>query len=89
MPQRWSYSTSEAEEIKAEVSPYWIGFATIAPAMQKVTGRMVINYPRRHGQYEWYACPTLTQYDPDEMQYATGQRWRRRPGRPLTWRRRC
>ena len=68
----WSYSTSEAEEIKAEIPPYSIGFATIAPAMQKVTGRMVINYPkRRHGHFEWYAYPTLTQYDPDEMQYST------------------
>lgn len=68
----WSYSTSETEEIGAEVPEYSIGFATIAPAMQRVTGRMVINYPkRRHGHFEWYAYPTLTQYDPDEMQYAT------------------
>ncbi|NEB06277.1 hypothetical protein [Streptomyces sp. SID13726] len=68
----WSYSSSETEEISAEVPEYSIGFATIAPAMQRVTGRMVINYPkRRHGHFEWYAYPTLTQYDPDEMQYAT------------------
>ncbi|MFJ9626063.1 hypothetical protein ACIRU8_00045 [Streptomyces sp. NPDC101175] len=68
----WSYSTSETTEISAEVPEYSIGFATIAPAMQRVSGRMVINYPkRRHGHYEWYAYPTLTQYDSDEMQYST------------------
>ncbi|MFF0017446.1 hypothetical protein [Streptomyces sp. NPDC005374] len=68
----WSYSTSETQEIGSEVPSYSIGFATIAPAMQRVTGRMVINYPkRRHGHFVWYAYPTLTQYDPDEMQYST------------------
>ncbi|MEX3103002.1 MULTISPECIES: hypothetical protein [unclassified Streptomyces] len=68
----WSYSTSETEEVSGEVPPYSIGAVTIAPAMQRVTGRMVINYPkRRHGHYEWYVYPTLTQYDPDEMQFST------------------
>ena len=68
----WSYSTSETEEITAEVPQYSIAFATIAPAMQRVEGRMVINYPkRRHGHFEWYAYPTLTQYSPEEMQYAS------------------
>ncbi|MCD7439384.1 hypothetical protein K4B79_14220 [Streptomyces lincolnensis] len=68
----WSYSTSETTEIGGEVPEYSVGYATLAPAMQRVTGRMVINYPkRRHGHYLWYAYPTLTQYDPDEMQYST------------------
>ncbi|MET8974222.1 hypothetical protein ABZX85_01250 [Streptomyces sp. NPDC004539] len=68
----WSYSTSETEEVNGEVPPYSIGLVTLAPAYQRVTGRMVINYPkRRHGHYEWYAYPTLTQYDPDEMQFST------------------
>ena len=68
----WSYSMSETEELSAEVPQYSIGTATLAPAMQRVTGKMTINYKkRRHDHFEWYAYPTLTQYNPDQMEYST------------------
>ncbi|MDX3386745.1 hypothetical protein PV682_35680 [Streptomyces niveiscabiei] len=68
----WSYSMTETEEVSAEVPKFSIGTVTLAPAMQRVSGKMIINYPkRRHGHFEWYAYPTLTQYNPDQMEYST------------------
>jgi hypothetical protein len=41
-------------------------------AMQTVTGRMVHSYPkRRHGHYTWYTYPTLTNADPEALDYDT------------------
>lgn len=68
----WSYTNSVADTETVPLDPYHIGWIDRGAPMQRITGRMVINYPkRRYGHYEWYTYPTLTAADPQAPSFET------------------
>lgn len=66
--QSWSFSTTESRTETAPVPAKSVAWIERQAPLQRVTGRMVINYPkRRHGHFEWYTYPTLTAAAPDAL----------------------
>jgi hypothetical protein len=66
----WLYMTRESGKEPVTIDPYHVGWIERGVPMQRVTGRMVHNYPKpRHGHFEWYTYPTLTAADPDAHGY--------------------
>jgi hypothetical protein len=68
----WSFTNTETNKETIPLKPFHIGWVDRGAPMQRVTGRMVINYPkRRHGHFEWYTYPTLTAADPQARGFET------------------
>jgi hypothetical protein len=68
----WSHTTTESSTEAAPVPARSIAWIERGSPMQRVTGRTVINYPkRRHGHFEWYTYPTLVNADPQALGFDT------------------
>lgn len=68
----WSYTNTETNTETAPVPAKSVAWIERGAPMQRVTGRMVINYPkRRYGHYEWYTYPTITTSDPQALDFST------------------
>lgn len=68
----WTYSTTETNTETAPVPAKSVAWIERGAPMQRATGRMVINYPkRRYGHYEWYTYPTITAANPSALEYST------------------
>lgn len=68
----WSFTNTETFTEQAPVPARSVAWIERGAPMQRVTGRMVINYPkRRHGHYEWYTYPVLTNADPQALGFST------------------
>lgn len=68
----WTSSTTETATDTAPVPAKSVAWIERGVAMQEVTGRMVHRYPkRRHGHYTWYTYPTLTNADPEALDFDT------------------
>lgn len=68
----WSHTTTETNIEQAPVPAGSVAWIERGAPMQRVTGRMVINYPkRRYGHYEWYTYPTVVNADPEALGHST------------------
>lgn len=68
----WSYAHTESTTETAPVPAKSVAWIERGAPMQRATGRMVINYPkRRHGHFEWYTYPTITTADPQALDFST------------------
>jgi hypothetical protein len=68
----WSFTTTETATENAPVPGLSVAHIERSAPLQQVTGRMVINYPkRRHGHFEWYTYPTVTTLNtaPDGLEF--------------------
>lgn len=68
----WAFTDTETATETAPVPARSVAHIERGAPLQKVTGRMVINYPkRRHGHFEWYTYPVVTTLNtaPDGLEF--------------------